>query len=673
MKNIVKAGMLLIFGLTLCLNFAFAQPSLQWGKRGGSFSSLSGTSEYVISTETDQNGNVYIVSTNASGVYTDIDGEPGLSIYDLATIASWNCNGELRWKKNIGTAASGNIRGMGIDSMGSIYVGGILRSHNPTKYGYLDTDTVLGYDIKSIYIVKYDSSGHLQWLRRPAPAGFDITTGTNGIYSIIDLQVAPSGLSYVFCYLPAGNYVEEGFELAEKGYYLLRYTSSGDFHSVVRLDIHTTNGGRETNIDGQANLFFGKFGVNFADESSYLYNQYVDLYGTVEIGTTTIEGNIAENAAPVYLAAFNADGSNLWVKQSSSTGYIINRYCRPAVDEEGNIYITGDAVPTGGNEFAGHVFSNPEVSYLPQPFIIKLDASGNLKWATAAACNNLAIGSALSYKNSAVWCTGTYTQKLKWGSHELETAAGADGGHMPFVVKLHAPDGSVLLLDSIAGTSTFHEPSALTVDYNNNAYIGGLFTETLFVGNDTINSSGGTNDWFVAKYGYDNCDCTIPNPDFTFNSIDGSLTLEFEYSGTTPFSSISWDFGDGTPASSEFSPIHSFTEINDVYVCVTVTNDCGSNTKCKNIGSGMLSTESLLAPSMAFNIYPNPASDQLMITEVPFDMDIIITNVKGIKVQQNYLQKGSNRIDISSLPPGFYLVQSILPNGTKNRTKFVKL
>ena len=77
-------------------------------------------------------------------------------------------------------------------------------------------------------------------------------------------------------------------------------------------------------------------------------------------------------------------------------------------------------------------------------------------------------------------------------------------------------------------------------------------------------------DFFLAKYGTDNCDCTIPLPSFGFEQNNSSqLVYTFTYSGTD-YDSIEWDFGDDT--SSEANPEYTFSETGSYNVCVTVSN-----------------------------------------------------------------------------------------------------
>jgi PKD repeat protein len=72
--------------------------------------------------------------------------------------------------------------------------------------------------------------------------------------------------------------------------------------------------------------------------------------------------------------------------------------------------------------------------------------------------------------------------------------------------------------------------------------------------------------------------CTLPEAGFTFQVNNFIVNFTDSSSGATQYY---WDFGDGTH-STEKDPVHNFTE-GFFHVCLTVTNDCGQDTICKEI------------------------------------------------------------------------------------------
>ena len=66
-----------------------------------------------------------------------------------------------------------------------------------------------------------------------------------------------------------------------------------------------------------------------------------------------------------------------------------------------------------------------------------------------------------------------------------------------------------------------------------------------------------------------------------------------------------YDFGDGSTSTSP-NPTHTYSTANTYNVCVTVTNDCGSDTDCESVTVDVLTgiTEATLGSLL---LYPNPS------------------------------------------------------------------
>ncbi|MFC2111085.1 T9SS type A sorting domain-containing protein [Bacteroidota bacterium] len=73
-----------------------------------------------------------------------------------------------------------------------------------------------------------------------------------------------------------------------------------------------------------------------------------------------------------------------------------------------------------------------------------------------------------------------------------------------------------------------------------------------------------------------------------------------------------------------------------------------------------------------FNIYPNPANNELIIKYVDYNpIQIHIYNVAGILIKEIELNNSKNKIEISDLKIGIYFIQIISDNGITTK-KFVK-
>ncbi|MNJ85112.1 hypothetical protein D3C87_25790 [compost metagenome] len=98
----------------------------------------------------------------------------------------------------------------------------------------------------------------------------------------------------------------------------------------------------------------------------------------------------------------------------------------------------------------------------------------------------------------------------------------------------------------------------------------------------------------------------------------------------------------------------SFTPTqNGSYAVVVTQNGCSATSSCV-----IISTVGLEALTQnGWNVYPNPASDQLFI-EVNEAVEIAIIDMTGKTVQQADLKSGNNIIQVSSLTPGVYFIKS---------------
>jgi len=76
----------------------------------------------------------------------------------------------------------------------------------------------------------------------------------------------------------------------------------------------------------------------------------------------------------------------------------------------------------------------------------------------------------------------------------------------------------------------------------------------------------------------------IANFDLNFDDLEGTFTNTTQ-NGTT----YSWDFGDGTSANTN-DATHSFNTEGDYTICLTATNDCGTDTYCEDYTIQALNT-----------------------------------------------------------------------------------
>lgn len=132
-----------------------------------------------------------------------------------------------------------------------------------------------------------------------------------------------------------------------------------------------------------------------------------------------------------------------------------------------------------------------------------------------------------------------------------------------------------------------------------------------------------------------------------------------------------WDFGDGSTESSARSPVHTFPEAKDYFVCLTGTNANGcEKTVCDSVS--ILNMARVTAS-------PNPATTMLYLdfnSETATPLDITVMNMNGdlkLRITASAVA-GKNYIGIpvATIPPGMYFVV-MNGKGMTRKINFVKL
>ena len=154
--------------------------------------------------------------------------------------------------------------------------------------------------------------------------------------------------------------------------------------------------------------------------------------------------------------------------------------------------------------------------------------------------------------------------------------------------------------------------------------------------------------------------------------IDNHAVAKFRYeSDTTDFRQVKftdlsyyrpeswhWDFGDGITFEGKKPGTHTFERSGTYKVCLTVDNENGSNTSCKDIHVGVLSVDGKNAAILArVNLYPNPVQNEVVVTldnYLPENASIKIYDFTGREVLAQKVYFGWNQLNVSALLQGIY-------------------
>ena len=140
----------------------------------------------------------------------------------------------------------------------------------------------------------------------------------------------------------------------------------------------------------------------------------------------------------------------------------------------------------------------------------------------------------------------------------------------------------------------------------------------------------------------------------------------------------SWDFGDGTTATGLNNLSHSYSGNGPYILCLTVDDGAGCiDTFCDtlsvdtagvitklasgftvHVGQGNLGTEEINTSTLT--VYPNPTNDVLYLKldfEEFIDANYILTDLNGRTIIKEQLKLSTTAIDVSTLPPGSYILK----------------
>ncbi len=137
-----------------------------------------------------------------------------------------------------------------------------------------------------------------------------------------------------------------------------------------------------------------------------------------------------------------------------------------------------------------------------------------------------------------------------------------------------------------------------------------------------------------------------------------------------------WDFGDGQTFEGKKPYWHKYEQSGTYTVCLTVSNENGSDTSCKDIHVGTVSSQDPTNYRDLLTIFPNPVENDLMVRVdgiVPSDMYFEVYNLLGQLVHHQKVYFGLNQYSVSSLAQGSYVYRFVEKNQVLQQGKVVKM
>ena len=229
--------------LVLVSSFYSTAQTYIWAGRGGGDNSIDSTPqgtdqyEHIRDIKVDSQNNYYFLAVVSSG-NTDLQGV-AFTNYNAPSsgkdtfLFSTDCDGNIRWQKTIGGWHEDTTQHLSIDNNDNIYVSGRIFSklNGGSGEAHFDTDVIINTNLtastpgphnKTMYLIKYDSNGNFQWLKRPQKDQVGIT----------DIQKA-----YSFGHVTDSNNVTHWLMTMSVGTHINgAYTTSSDTYGIFRFD-----------------------------------------------------------------------------------------------------------------------------------------------------------------------------------------------------------------------------------------------------------------------------------------------------------------------------------------------------------------------------------------------------------------------------------------------------
>ncbi|MEQ1746802.1 MAG: PKD domain-containing protein [Saprospiraceae bacterium] len=152
------------------------------------------------------------------------------------------------------------------------------------------------------------------------------------------------------------------------------------------------------------------------------------------------------------------------------------------------------------------------------------------------------------------------------------------------------------------------------------------------------------------------------------------LAVEFRDLSYYEPATWTWDFGDGSPASNQRHPQHQYAQPGAYHVCLTVSNQYGSNTHCKTLYLGVTAQDNPVLQAQVL-VWPNPFRERFAVALSANlrSPALRLYDAAGRLVLEQRLVFGVNEIETAGLPAGLY-VWEVTAGGERVKSgKCVKL
>lgn len=316
--------LLVILSFVFCGTIFAAEGDVLWTR---TYNDAANAGDYGYGVAVDGEGNVYVVGSD----YV-------IGQNDNIWVRKYDTNGYVVWTSTYNGADNGVDIGDGIavDGSGNVYVTG---REKVTGEGY------------NIWVRKYDSDGDEVWTKTYTSAGnendygYGIAVDGNGNVYVTGYEYVSGENSNIW----VRKYDSDGYEVWTKTYNNTNNDSDIGYGIAVDESGNVYVVGYEMTIAEAANIWVRKYDTdgdvvwtrtyNDAEDNDDLgYGIAVDGSGNVYVtGSEWVTGE-QDN---IWVRKYNSDGDVVWTKTHDGPVNEKDRGRGIAVDESGNVYVTG--------------------------------------------------------------------------------------------------------------------------------------------------------------------------------------------------------------------------------------------------------------------------------------------------------------------------------------------
>jgi hypothetical protein len=387
-----------------------------WAKSAG-----GSDSDYGSSVAVDTSGNVYIGGSFRSD-YITFDsitltnaGPP----YSDFCLVKYDALGNVLWATSSKNSSSSDATySICTDKSGNVYLTGPYQSDSIT----IGSITLInqGAPNRDSYIVKYNSSGNVIWVR--GIGGYD-DDAVNSISADADGNLFAGGYFFSSS-LTFGGTILTNSTYGTSDLFITKYDSGGNVLWAKSAGGNDSDYGSSVTADNVGNVFMG---------------------GSFRSNSITFDTITLTNTGPPYsdfcLVKYDASGNVIWANSSTNSTSSDATYSISA-DYSGNVFLTGpyqsDSITIGTTTLINNAAPNRNF------YIVEYTSSGDVVWATGIGGSNDDAGYSICTDPEGNLIAGGYFTSPSLAFGETTLTNSFLGTNDLFVAKLESTASPIL-------------------------------------------------------------------------------------------------------------------------------------------------------------------------------------------------------------------------------------